>query len=94
MKAAGIGKRDSKEFPIYSLSSTWCRRIPSDTPSSRCTVGVSFEEHIDDVACAGDVVWNGGAAGLRQEGRPIPIRDIQIVEGTVGVGLNIECGEL
>ena len=94
LKADGAAKRDSKELPIYLLSSTWCHRIPADTPSSCCTIGVSFEEHIDDVACAGDVVWYGGAAGLRQEGRPVPIRDFQIVEDTVGMGLDIECGEL
>ena len=57
-------------------------------------MGVCSEEQVDDIAGACDIVWQGGATGLLQQGRPVPIRDIQIVEGTVGMGLNVECSEL
>ena len=87
-------KRDDENFAIWLLSYTWCHHTPAGTPACRCNIGVSFEEHVDDIAAAGEVVWQGGATGLLQQGRPVPIRDIQIVEGTVGMGLNVECSEL
>ena len=53
-----------------------------------------FEEQVDDIAGACDVGRQNGATSLFQEGRPVPIRDRQVVKGTVGRGLNIECSEL
>ena len=49
-----------------------------------------FEEQVDDIADACDIVRQGGATGLFQQGRPVPIRDCQVVRRTSGV----ECSEL
>ena len=87
-------KRDDENFAIWLLSYTWCHHTPGDTPTARCTSSIGLEEQVDDIAGACDVGRQNGATSLFQEGRPVPIRDRQVVKGTVGRGLNIECSEL
>ena len=48
-------------------------------------MGVCFEEQVDDIAGACDIVWQGGATGPTQQSGPIPIRDRQAVIAVVSV---------
>ena len=72
------------------MKHTWCHCAPADTPTLLCTTGISFEEHLDEAACACDVGWHRRATGPLHQGGPVPICDSQFVVTVCSA----ECGEL
>ena len=76
------------------IINTWKSRIaPVDTPTSPFTLAVGLEVKVDDVGPAGDLVRQGGAAGLPHQGCPVTVSDLQVVKPTRGVGLNVKGSE-
>ena len=91
------------------LALTWCHCTPDDPPTRQCKTRISTEHQLDNVACAGyigrqggaetlvsdqNVALRGGAAALLHQGCPVAVRDCQVVVGTGGMILNVECSEL
>ena len=54
---------------------------------------VSCEQYVNEIAPAVDLARQVGATGLVHQGRPVSIRDCQVVPATGGVGLKVECSE-
>ena len=85
---------------VYSCSffnvllSCWHQITPNDPPTRFSTVAICLEVNVDDVTVAGDPAWQGGAAGLLHQSCPVLISDLQVVEATRGVELNVEGSEL
>ena len=67
--------------------------MPENLPTSLSTLAVGLEVKVDDVGPAGDLVWQGGAAGLPHQDCPVTVSDLQVVEPTRGVGLNVKGSE-
>ena len=77
------------------LTLTWCHRHPAYTPTRPCSTTISTEQQLDNVACAGYIGRQGGAAALLHQGCPVAVRDCQVVVLTGGtIVLNIKCSEL
>ena len=72
------------------MKHTRCHCAPADTPTLLCVAGISFEEHLDEVAPACELGWKGIATGLCHQGCPVPISNSQVVIAVYSV----ECGEL
>ena len=73
---------------------TWKSYIaPVDAPTSPSTFAIGLEVKENDVAPAGDLVRQGGAAGLPHQGCPVTVSDLQVVEATGGMGLNVKSSE-
>ena len=85
----------NKNFKIKVLivQITWSRIVPENLPTSPFTLAIGLEVQEDDVAPAGDLGRQGGAAGLPHQGCPVPVSDLQVVKATRGMGLNVEGGE-
>ena len=64
---------------------TWCHRTPADTPTRSCSIAISAEHQVDDVACASYGSRQGGATALLHQGCPVAVRDCQVVVGTGGL---------
>ena len=76
---------------------TWCLSTPPDAPTRECFTAISYEQKVDNVACASyvsrqggvdtltsnnNVAQIGGAAALLHQGCPVPVRDCQVVVAT------------
>ena len=72
---------------------TWYCRTPADTPTRFLHSMVSCEQYVNEIAPAVDLARQVGATGLVHQGRPVSIRDCQVVPATGGVGLKVECSE-
>ena len=70
------------------MTHTWCHCAPADTPTLRCRIGISFEEHLDQVAPACELGWKGRATGLSHQSCPVSIGNSQVVVAVCSV----ECG--
>ena len=77
---------------IKIMHTCYCR-TPADTPTRFLISMVSCKEYVNEIAHAVDLAWQGGATGLVHQGRPVSIRDCQVVKATSGMGLNVECSE-
>ena len=74
---------------------TWKSYIaPVDPPTSPSTFAIGLEVKEDDVGPAGDLVWQGGAAGLPHQGCPVSVSDLQVVKATGAMVLDVEVCEL
>ena len=85
----------NKNFKIKVLivQITWSRIVPDNLPASPATLAVGPELKEDDVGPAGDLVRQGGAAGLPHQGCPVFVSDLQVVKATRGMGLDVEGSE-
>ena len=85
----------NKKFKIKVLivQITWSGIVPDNLPTRPFTLAIGLEVQEDDVALAGDLVRQGGAAGLPHQGCPVPVSDLQVVEATRGMGLDIKRSE-
>ena len=86
----------NKNFKIKVLivQITWSRIVPDNLPTSPSTLAVGLELKVDDVAPAGDLVRQGGAAGLPHQGCPVTVSDLQVVKTTRGMSLYVKGSEL
>ena len=85
----------NKKFKIKVLivQITWSGIVPDNLPTRPFTLAIGLEVKEDFVAPAGDLVRQGGAAGLPHQGCPVPVSDLQVVEATRGMGLDVEGSE-
>ena len=73
---------------------TWKSYItPVDAPTSPSTFAIGLEVKEDDVGPAGDLVRQGGAAGLPHQGCPIAVSDLQVIKTTRGMRLYVKGSE-
>ena len=77
---------------IKIMHTCYCR-TPADTPTRFLISMVSCKQYVYEIAHAGDLARQGGATGLVHQGRPVSIRDCQVVIATSRMGLNVECSE-
>ena len=77
---------------IKIMHTCYCR-TPVDTPTRFLISMVSCKQYVYEIAHAGDLARQGGATGLVHQGRPVSIRDCQVVKATSRMGLNVECSE-
>ena len=88
---------------------TWCLSTPPDAPTRECFTAISYEQKVDNVACASygsrqggadtlasnKKLGSGGAAAFLHQGCPVAVRDCQVVVGTGGTTiLNVKYSEL
>ena len=73
---------------------TWSHFTPGDTPAGSFPFGIGLEVKLDDVGVADDLGRQGGAAGLPHQGCSVSVSDLQVVNATRGMGLDVEGGEL
>ena len=75
------------------IKNTWSHIAPENLPTSPLTLAVGLEVKVDDVGPAGDLVRQGGAAGLPHQGFPVAVSDLQVVKTTRDVVLNVKGSE-
>ena len=83
-----------QDYPNILLALTWCHRTPANTPTRPCGAAISTEHQINDVAFACYVGREGGAAALLHQGRPVPIRDCQVVVTGAVTVFSVKSSEL